>query len=246
MLPHYSPLKVAENFSMLASLYPERIDLGLGRAPGSSGVVAKMLQRDRRMPPLDDFPDQMEELFGYFENRRMAGVPFTAPEVYLLGSSGQSAVWAAEMGLPYVFADFISPVGAELAEWYRSHFVASEWCKEPWVGVCAWGICADTDEEAMRLSYSMRMSFINLVRGRPGRVPRVETAEAFLKNEGVPPETVPEGRRILTGSPGVLRGKLEELVGMYKADELFVVSIVHDHRARMRSYELIAQEIGRR
>jgi len=240
MLPHYSALKVAENFSMLASLYPGRIDLGIGRAPGSSGVVAKMLQRDRRMPPLNDFPAQMEELFGYLENRRMAGVPFAAPELYLLGSSGQSAVWAAEMGLPYVFADFINPAGAGLAAWYREHFVASEWCKEPRVGVCAWGICADTDEEAMRLSYSMRMSFLNLYRGKHGPVPTVEDAAEFLAKEGVSPERLPEGRRILTGSPGALRAKLEDVVAQYGADELFVVSIVHSHQARMRSYELIA------
>ena len=244
MLPHYSPLKVAENFSMLASLYPGRVDLGIGRAPGTTGAVARALQRDRRAAPRDDFPEQLEELFGYFENR-VAGLPrFTAPEIYLLGSSGQSAVWAAEMGLPYVFADFISPTGVPLAAWYREHFVASEWCKEPRVAVCAWAICAETDEAAMRLSYSMRMTFVNLFRGKQMAVPTVETAAEFLAKEGVSPERLPEGRRILTGSPATITAKLEDVVQQYQADELFVVSIIHDHAARVRSYELIAREFG--
>jgi luciferase family oxidoreductase group 1 len=247
MLPHYSPLKVAENFSMLASLYPGRVDLGLGRAPGTSSAVAQALRRDRRMPPEDDFPAQMEELFSYFESRptghfaQLRIVKFEAPEVYLLGSSGQSAVWAAEMGLPYVFADFISPTGGPLAAFYRQHFIASERCPKPWVGVCAWAICAETDEEAMRLSYSMRMSFINLYRGRHVPVPTVEAAEEFLAKEGVHPETVPEGRRILTGSPETIKAKLKALSEEYQADELFLVSIIHSHAARRRSYELLAE-----
>jgi luciferase family oxidoreductase group 1 len=250
MLPHYSPLKVAENFSMLASLYPHRIDLGIGRAPGTSGAVAHALRRDRRMPPEDDFPAQMEELFSYFENRptghfrQLHVVNFEAPELYLLGSSSQSAVWAAEMSLPYVFADFISPTGAPLAKFYRDHFIASDRCPKPYTAVCAWAICADTDEEAMRLSYSMRMSFINLYRGRHSPVPTVERAEEFLLTEGVPIATIPEGRRILTGSPATLKPKLTALVEEYGADELFLVSIIHSHAARRRSYELLAEAFG--
>src|SRR5581483_10285375 len=103
MLPHYSPLKVAESFSMLSGLFPGRIDLGLGRAPGTSAAVARALQRDRRLPPLDDFPEQMTELLGYFESPMKR---FASPEVWLLGSSPQSSIWAAERGLPYAFADF--------------------------------------------------------------------------------------------------------------------------------------------
>ena len=113
MLPHYSPLKVAETFSMLSGLFPDRIDLGIGRAPGTSAAVAFALQRDRRQPAPDDFRDQLEELLGYFGKRAAAAGPlrqipsqrFVSPEFALLGSSMQSAIWAAEMGLPYVFAD---------------------------------------------------------------------------------------------------------------------------------------------
>jgi luciferase family oxidoreductase group 1 len=185
----------------------------------------------------------MEELFSYLENRPVGpirNVRFEAPEVYLLGSSSQSAAWAAEMGLPYVFADFINPAGAPLAAHYRTHFIASERCPKPWVGVCAWAICADTDEEAMRLSYSLRMASINLARGRQFPVPTVEAAEAFLTKEGPLLSTIPEGRRILTGSPGTMQAKLSALVEEYQADELFLVSIVHSHAARRRSYELLA------
>ncbi|MEO5951249.1 MAG: LLM class flavin-dependent oxidoreductase, partial [Chloroflexia bacterium] len=166
---------------------------------------------------------------------------FTSPDIYLLGSSGQSAVWAAEYGLPYVFADFIHPFGEELAANYRTEFKASSHSQQPWVAVCAWAICADTDEEAMQLSYSLRMAAINLARGLQSQVPTVKRAAEFLAKEGFPPETLPPGRRILTGSPHTLKAKLEQLVSRYQADELFVVSIIHDHAARRRSHELIAQ-----
>src|ERR1700722_3934845 len=123
MLPHYSPLKVFESFAMLSGLYPGRIDLGLGRAPGTSARVAHMLQRDRRQPPPDDFHEQLTELLGYIKNGE--------PAPYLLGSSPQSAVWAAELGLPYVFADFINPAGEPYAAFYRQHFAPSAHVNAP-------------------------------------------------------------------------------------------------------------------
>src|ERR1700730_15371171 len=130
MLPHYSPLKVAENFSMLSALYPGRIDLGIGRAPETSSRVAFALQRDRRQPSPDDFRPQMDELLGYF-SRGLRELRFQSPEVSLLGSSPQSAVWAAELGLPYVFADFINPAGEPYAAFYRDHFTPSSRQREP-------------------------------------------------------------------------------------------------------------------
>jgi luciferase family oxidoreductase group 1 len=135
MLPHYSPVKVAETFSMLAGLYPGRIDLGLGRAPGSDQRTALALQRDRRTPAPDDFPQQLVELMAYLEDRMPAEHPFAAlsatlaglperPELWLLGSSPQSGIWAAELALPYMFADFISPEGAAVMARYRQGFAA--------------------------------------------------------------------------------------------------------------------------
>jgi len=230
MLPHYSPLKVAENFTMLSALFPGRIDLGIGRAPGTSAKVAFALQRDRRQPSPDDFREQMAELLSYKN----------IPEVSLLGSSAQSAVWAAELGLPYVFADFINPGGEAMTEYYRQHFRPSAMLAEPRVSVAVWALAANTDEEALRVSASARMMLLSLFRGRLIPVPSVEKALAFLAHENVPIETLPAGRRIITGSSERVRDSLETVAGDYGADEVFVVNIVHDPAARLRCYELIA------
>lgn len=252
MLPHYSPLKVAETFSMLSGLFPGRIDLGLGRAPGTSSGIAYALQRDRRQAAPDDFQEQLVELLGYLENRgpssgpfrQLATLHFDSPEPWLLGSSPQSAIWAAELGLPYVFADFINPNGEAIAEYYREHFQPSARLQAPRVGVATWGICAETDEEALRLSFSMRMLFLKLYRGQLIPVPSVEKAEAFLSEEGVAPESVPVGRRINVGTPEKVRAMLEEVAADYRAEELFVINIMHEHAKRKRSYELIARAFG--
>ena len=230
MLPHYSPLKVAESFTMLNALFPGRIDLGIGRAPGTSAKVAFALQRDRRQPAPDDFREQMGELLGYKQ----------IPEVSLLGSSAQSAVWAAELGLPYVFADFIHPGGEAIAAYYRQHFRPSATLPEPRVSVAVWALAAETDEEALRVSASARMMLLSLFRGRLIPVPSVEKALAFLAHEGEPIDTLPAGRRIITGSPERVRESLETVAANYGADEVFVVNIVHDPAARLRCYELIA------
>jgi len=230
MLPHYSPLKVAESFTMLNALFPGRIDLGIGRAPGTSAKVAFALQRDRRQPSPDDFREQMDELLGYKQ----------IPEVSLLGSSAQSAVWAAELGLPYVFADFIHPGGEAITEYYRQHFRPSPTLREPRVSVAVWALASDTDEEALRVSASARMMLLSLFRGRLIPVPSVEKALAFLAHENVPIEMLPAGRRIITGSPERVRESLEMVAKDYGADEVFVVNIAHDPAARLRCYELIA------
>jgi luciferase family oxidoreductase group 1 len=232
MLPHYSPLKVFESFKMLSGLYPGRIDLGLGRAPGTSSRVAHMLQRDRRQPPPDDFRDQLDELLGYIKDGE--------PAPYLLGSSPQSAVWAADLGMPYVFADFINPAGEPYAAFYREHFRPSSRQPEPRVAVCAWAVCAETREEAVRLSASARMMMLLLFRGRLIAVPPVEEALAFLGHEDAPMETLPVHRRVIAGDPSAVRGALETLAQDYGADEVFVVNILYDHAARLRSYELLA------
>ena len=235
MLPHYSPLKVYESFSMLSGLYPGRIDLGLGRAPGTSSRVAHALQRDRRQPLPDDFREQLDELLGYIKNGE--------PEPYLLGSSPQSAVWAAELGLSYVFADFINPAGEPYAAFYREHFVPSgrqHAPLKPEVAVCAWAVCAETTAEAVRLSASARMMMLQLFRGRLIAVPPVAEALQFLAHEGAPLEELPAHRRMIAGDPATVRAALEELARDYNADEVFVVNILYSHAARLRSYELLA------
>src|ERR1700722_17215522 len=163
VLPPYSPLKVAETFSLLAGLFPGRIDLALGRAAGTDPLTTFALQRDRRQAAPDDFPEQLAELLAYLNDNLPAEHPFARlaatlpgrperPTPWLLGSSQQSAIWAAELGLPYAFADFINPRGAEIAALYRERFAEHEHAGvRPQVAVGVWGICAASDEEAKRL-----------------------------------------------------------------------------------------------
>lgn len=238
MLPHYSPLKVAESFGMLAALYPGRIDLGVGRAAGTSPKVAMMLQRDRRQAAPDDFREQLDELLRYTKTP-------DAPEVSILGSSPQSALWAAELGLPYVFADFINPAGAEIAQVYRDRFQPSDRLAQPRISVALWAICAPTDAEADRLSLSIRMAMAMLLQGRPIPVPTVEHAEQFFARQQMPPEMFSANRRFLTGSPQTLRPAIEAVAQSYEASEVFLVNILHSHEARVRSYELLSEAFFR-
>ncbi len=246
MLPHYSPLKVAESFSLLSGLFPGRIDLGLGRASGTDPLTTFALQRDRRDAAPDDFPQQLAELLGYLDGTLPADHPFKRlettlpgrpekPEPWLLGSSPQSALWAAELGLPYAFADFINPGGAEIAATYRDRCAGT-----PRVMVAAWVICADTDEEAQRLASSSRMTLTLLRQGRLIPVPPIDKALRFLAERG---DAAPGGggRRAIVGSPEKVRARLEELVSAYGADEAMLVTITHSHEARRRSYELVAE-----
>jgi luciferase family oxidoreductase group 1 len=255
MLPHYSPLKVAETFSMLAGLHPGRIDLGLGRAPGSDGRTAYALQRDRRQEAPDDFPQQLAELMGYLKDRIAPGHPFAklaatlpgrpeCPEVWLLGSSPQSGIWAAELGLPYMFADFISPEGAAIARRYHAEFAASEDLSASSMGVAVSVICAETDEEAWRLSASIRMAILLLQAGRLVPVPTPETAQALLAREMGSPDAKARNRRLIAGSPATVRAGIEAVARDYGAEEVMIVTITHDHQARRRSYELVAEAFG--
>jgi alkanesulfonate monooxygenase SsuD/methylene tetrahydromethanopterin reductase-like flavin-dependent oxidoreductase (luciferase family) len=144
-------------------------------------------------------------------------------------------VWAAELGLPYAFADFINPRGREIAAHYRESFRPSAELAAPRTLVCSWVICADTDEEAERLSASGRMAFKLLRQGRLIQVPPVEKALRFLEGSGSP-----RGRRLVFGSPTTVRARLEEVAESYGADELMLVNVLYDHEARRRSYELVA------
>ena len=249
MLPHYSPLKVAESFSVLSALSPGRIDLALGRAAGTDPLTTFALQRDRRAAAPDDFRDQLAELLGYLDDSLPEGHPFRRlahlpglperPEPWLLGSSMQSAVWAAELGLPYAFADFINPRGQEITAHYRANFRPSATLAAPRTIVCSWVICAETGEEAERLTAPGRMAFKLLRQGRLVEVPPIEKALRFLDGEGPP-----RGRRLIYGSPPVVRARLDELAEAYGADELMLVNVMHDHADRRRSYELVAEEFG--
>jgi luciferase family oxidoreductase group 1 len=255
MLPHYSPLKVAETFTILAALFPGRIDLGLGRAAGTDPLTTFALQRDRRQAAPDDFPQQLAELLAYFEDSLPEDHPFhrlaavlpglpELPAVWLLGSSPQSAVWAGQLALPYAFADFINPGGAEIGAMYRERFEATADSPAPRTAVAAWILCADTDEEAQRLASSSRMTMMLLRRNRLIAVPSPENAVEFLARERKTVDSAVPGRRAIIGSPEKVRAGVQRLAEEYSAEEVIAVTITYDHQARRHSYELLAETMG--
>src|SRR5687768_10948965 len=245
MLPHYSPLRVAESFSMLSGLYPGRIDLAVGRAAGTDPTTAFALQRDRRQAAPDDFPAQLVELMAYLDDDMPADHPFARltqlpgrpelPELWLLGSSAQSGIWAAELGLRYVFADFINPNGAEIARHYREQFEPSKKLPQPRTAVALWALCAETEEEARRLSASSRMMFTLFFRGQLIPIPPVEKALRFFESEPPSDDPFRSSRRAIIGSPEQVRAGIEQVVEEYGASEAMIVTIIYEHEARKRS-----------
>ena len=247
MLPHYSPLKVAETFSVLTGLFGDRIDLALGRAAGADPLATKALQRDRRQAPPDDFPQQLAELLAYVEDRMPAEHPFARlaslpgrpghPDPWLLGSSEQSAVWAAEAGLPYAFADFINPKGAPFVRRYLRD------CASPRLVVGVQAVCAETDEEAWRIA-SSNLIFSRVPRGTMFPVPPPDAALAWFAAQGLDHRALPPNERAIIGAPATVAAGLRAVQEEYETDELMIVTIVHDHEARKRSYALIAEAAG--
>jgi len=254
MLHHYSPRKVAETFSVLGGMFEGRIDLGIGRGADADAPTTHALQRDRRVPDPQDYPDQLAELVAYLDghpppDRRFArlaplpGLP-GGPEPWLLGSSAESALWAGQLGLSYAFGDFINPAGAEIAHLYRESFIACDRLAGPHVAVCVAAICAETDEQAQRLASSARMCARMAQRGTPIPVPPVERALRDLEEAEEAAPLPP--RRMVLGSPATVHAGLEALAGEYGAGEVIVVTVTHSHAARKRSYELIAEAFGLR
>lgn len=254
MLPHYSPFKVAETFSLLSALAPGRIDLGLGRAPGGDGRVMLALQRDRsRRMPHDDFPSNLAELLAYLggdlpEDHVFAPLADTlpsgggVPETWLLGSSMDSALWAAEAGLPYCFADFINRDGASMTAEYRKRFKPSEHLTEPHVMVASWAIAAENEEAAARLGKPAAMLGALLQRNVLIPVPSIETAEDWIEKN--PAAVSTRRRRTIFGTAKEVRAQLDGVAAEYGADEVMLVNIMSNHEARCESYRLIADEYG--
>lgn len=250
MLPHYSPFKVAETFRLLGAMGAGRIDLGLGRAPGSDQRTAYALQRDRSKRMLvNDFPDQVTELLGYLEGGLPADHPFKpleatmptgaggSPDPWLLGSSPDSAVWAGQMGLPYCIADFINSDALPLADIYRQHFTPSARCPEPHLMIAVWAIAADSRTDAERLAQPARMMFAHLVRGSLIPVPGFDEAERWLAANPLPPAR----RRTLLGTGADVADEVRAVARLYGAQEMMLVNILPEHAPRVRSYELVAQ-----
>jgi luciferase family oxidoreductase group 1 len=257
MLPHYSPFKVAEQFRMLHALYPNRVDLGVGRAPGGSPLDSYALRRERVDRPLpDDFPDQLVELLAFldggfpdkhaFARILVSPVMPGTPEVWMLGSSMWSASAAAQLGLPYAFAHFISPEPTRAAiELYHTRFKPSRYLSEPKAIVALGAICAETDAAATKLMASARLMRRRRDRGEWLPIPTVDEAIAELGEAALKPLAEnSEWPRYFVGSPATLRPQFEALEKELQLAEIMIVTIVHDHQARLRSYELLAREFA--
>lgn len=253
MLPNHSPLHVAETFKTLEAFYPGRIDLGIGRAPGTDGLTALALRRSREALQADDFDEQLGELFAFGNGTFPAGHPFSRvratpidtplPPVYLLGSSDYSARLAGSLGLPFAFAYHFSPhslIGALAA--YRSHFTPGA-LMEPHAIVTASVFCAPTDEEADFLAGPMRLTFLKLRSGDPGQVPTPEEARdyPYSAQERAALEQIREMQ--IVGSPDTVRRELGALIDKTQADELMVTTMMHAHEDRLRSFALVAEAL---
>lgn len=252
MLTHYSPLKVAETFRMLEALYPGRIDLGVGRAPGSDTRTARALAHGPGQLPIEHYPDQLLDLYGYLaddfpENHPFRGVRAmpdgpTMPELWVLGSSAASATYAAELGWSFCFAHFINPEGGEgMVRHYRERFAPSPVLPEPRASIGVSVTCADTDEEAERLSWSRWAWRIAANHGQRTGIPSPEEAMAFPYSDAERDYIEYMKGRSIHGGPERVRQKLLALGDEYGLDEFVVVTITHDFEARKRSYELLAQ-----
>ena len=246
MLPNHAPLVIAEQFGTLAALHPGRIDLGLGRAPGSDGVAAHAMRRNLDSDP-DAFPRDVLELLGYFEpaepGQRLQAVPGAGLDVpvWILGSSTFGAQLAAMLGLPYAFASHFAPAQMmEALAVYREGFRPSERLAAPYAMLGVNVFAADTDAEARRLFTSLQQAFVNLRTGRPGKLPPPV--------DGYENKLDPRARAVLAnalscsvvGGPDTVRRGLEEFVARTKPDELMVTAQIHDHAARCRSFEILA------
>ncbi|GAB2949591.1 LLM class flavin-dependent oxidoreductase [Hymenobacter coalescens] len=246
MLPNHAPLIVAEQFGTLASLYPGRIDLGLGRAPGTDQLTAMALRRDLQ-GSVNDFPQHVQELLTYLsaDNRgsRVRAIPGEGLDipVWLLGSSTYSAQLAAYLGLPFAFASHFAPAQLQAAlHLYRENFRPSQYLQEPYAAACVNVIAADTDAEAERLATSFYQLALNIVRGtsRPLQSP-------VASMEGLWGDIEEESVRMMmaysfVGGPEAVRRQVQQFANATQVDELLVVSHIYDPAARLRSYELLA------
>ena len=250
MLPNHAPLIVAEQFGTLESLFPGRIDLALGRAPGSDAATARALRR--YFDSADSFPQDVIELMSYFapanSSERVRAVPGTglAVPLYLLGSSTFSATLAAELGLPFAFASHFAPDYLHLAlDTYRREFKPSRQLSQPYVIIGAGIYAADSTPEARKIFSSAQLQTLNLIRGRPGKLPPPadNIDEIWSPDERIAIEH--RTRYALVGSPPEIERRLVEILADTAADEIILTAQIFDHKARLRSFEIAAEILQR-
>lgn len=254
MLSHYSPLKVAENFALLENMFPGRIDLGIGRAPGSDQLTASALAYGNQIG-IDYFPTKIADMTAFlagkppasepFRNVRVTPVPPQLPEIWLLGSSDQSAAYAAHFGLAYSFAHFITPYGSEaVVEHYRKNFRPSPELAEPKISLGVFVICAETMEEAEHLAASRDYWRLKLGQGQHLPYPPPEEALSYPYTDDERAVVEQNKANRFVGDPAYIKAQLEELAARHGADELVILTITYDFAARMHSYELLAEAFG--
>tara|TARA_B000000460_G_C21485674_1_gene379156 strand:+ start:136 stop:1134 length:999 start_codon:yes stop_codon:yes gene_type:complete len=258
MLSHYSSLKVAENFSLLNSLYPGRIDLGIGRAPGSDQVTASALAYPSHPKEIRYFPQQIHDLLGFLSNTLEDDHPFssiqvspsiseTSPAVWLLGSRYDSAMMAAQMGLPFAYAHFFgsgSQEGPAIVDGYRRNFQPSDNLSEPLVNVGIHVLCADTEKEALKLASSRNLARLKSITGRAQGIPSVEDALNFSYRTDELAFMEQYSRNCVDGDPQQVKQGLHDLAERYQTSDLSIVTICYAYEDRLRSYQLIAKECG--
>ena len=250
MLPNHAPLQVAETFKMLESLHPGRIDLGIGRAPGTDQVTTMALRRSREALLANDFPEQLTELMefgcGVREQHPFVGVTafpddVQLPPIWLLGSSDFSSALAARLGLGFAFAAHFSPDRPDRPMLgYREAFRPGA-LEQPHAILAVSVVCAETSEAADRLASSMRLSWVRLRSGRPSKIPTPETAlsHAYTDQERAAVEAYRHLQ--IVGTPHAVRQRIEALAARTQADEVMVTTVTHDPAARLRSYQLLAE-----
>lgn len=247
MLPNHSPLQIAEQFGTLESLYPGRIDLGLGRAPGTDQVTARAMRRDLHAAA-ESFPQDVQELQRLFDdpipNQAIVAVPGAGLKVplWMLGSSLFGAQLAAQLGLPYAFASHFAPDALDSAlSMYRERFEPSEQLSESYAVPCINVIVADTDQEAAYLYTTVQQMFVGMMRGRRGLMPApIDNIDDFW----LPAEKAQVSHMLscaFVGSPATVHGKLENFLARTRADELMISVPIFDHQKRLRSIELLAE-----
>jgi len=246
MLPNHAPLMVAEAFGTLAALFPNRIDLGVGRAPGTDQATMRALRR--YMGAVDSFAQDVVELQAWFRpaepDQAVRAVPGEGQDVaiWILGSSTYGAQLAAALGLPFAFAAHFAPDHLlDASTLYRRHFKPSETCAEPYFMVCIGACVADSDEEAARLATSTQQQFLALRRGNPGLLPPPVDDIAAVASPGELEGLRHTLRYAAVGSRNTVRTKIESVIKLTSANEVMVASQIHDHAARCRSYELLAE-----
>lgn len=249
LLPNHAPIIVAEQFGTLEALYPGRIDLGVGRASGGSPRAAELVRSERERAA-KSFPEQLDELLGYFgrqEDDAVRAVPAVGnrPPVWILGSSEVSGRLAGSLGLAYAFAHHLNPEGAVAAMGaYRASFRPSPACPSPTTLVSACVIAAETDERAEWLAGSTRLKVLSRVRGRRILLPSPHEAAAYPYTEADRAEIAARSGSVLAGSPGTVGKALQAVLDTTGAQEVMVTTPVYHHRDRRRSYELVSALAG--